>query len=164
MWEHIVYRLPPTSPLPEFELQPEHMPWSEIEPATFWCKRWCPTSWATMARARDFLKCLDQKNKKFLVFEIGYCVCVGAYLQHTTWKFTTLVCLFFLLPQGLTINQRWELRAFSGLFWACTLRHGFLNFQEYVKVFKTHSQLFLPGLFPQLTSFSADLFAWKCLQ
>ena len=36
-------------------LQPRHVPWSRIEPATLCFAEWCPTNWATPVRAKPFL-------------------------------------------------------------------------------------------------------------
>lgn len=87
----------------------------------------------------------------------------------------------FLLPQGLTVSQRWELRAYSGLSehtpWPWHV-HGFLDSQKYVEVFQNSLPSFFSKAFqhvwclPQLISFAPADSNWvicchltfKCFQ
>ena len=45
-----------TCPNQGLNLQPRHVPWPGIEPVTLRFVGWCPTNWATLARANFFNK------------------------------------------------------------------------------------------------------------
>lgn len=89
----------------------------------------------------DFFKHLEPRS--FSVFVKGFCVCVGACLQYSAEKLTTLFNLHFLLLWNLKVSQRWELWSFSVLsafaycfakFWASSLPFRFpLTFQSFSK-------------------------------
>lgn len=93
-------------------------------------------------------------------------------LEHTFNTQPSLqlfLCLYFLLPQGLTARQRWELRAFLGLFWARTLTmaHAWLSrFPGICGSFsKLTPQLFLPSFSACVLLASTDILclSWQQL-
>lgn len=64
---------------------------------------------------------------------LGHCL----HTQPSSWQLC--LSLDFLLVHHLKVSERWDLRAVSGLFWACTPLHTrlwLLYFQKYVGAFK----------------------------
>ena len=94
-------------------LQPRHVPWLVIEPATIWFSGWCSIHWATPARA-------DAYKYIFVVFSLWIdllslynvliCFLYQCWLKvyfvwykysHLCWLWLPFSCLIFSIPACL---------------------------------------------------------------
>ena len=110
--------------------QPRYVPWSRIEPITFWCMGWAPTDWATPPGQYNATFNLTVSLFHLVVYDACVCMCVvcRAVSDHISLGGGTTAFLLVWLEQAahhaaLRMSSPGAAYQFPG----CANAHAFLH-------------------------------------